>query len=277
MERCDDIYRSLGTRIFSKPKETVVGESSWRDRLDNLYTSGQQKWRVAVHGSKHDATLFETLVRQECKVDAQDQTFIDTALLGGPKVFVVSTMISIMPASPFIFRNYQYQESLQDEDSDDHAMPGSCKHLLWQGVRASSAAPYYLADFTLGPDKWQDGAVTCNNPAMLGVMEARRLWPDKHLDCVVSMGSGTVKSKPRDMSSISRIIDAGSVLVESACSIDRVDESLATLVPLIPGAKYYRFNPIDERCQVELDDTEQSLLQGLGEGMNLFCFRKFLD
>jgi hypothetical protein len=32
---------------------------------------------------------------------------------------------------------------------------------------------------------------------------------------------------------------------------------------LIPGTKYFRFNPIDERCQVELDDTEQGLLQGL--------------
>ena len=52
-------------------------------------------------------------------------------------------------------------------------IPGSCKHLLWQGVRASSAAPYYLADFSLGAEKWQDGAVTCNNPGMLGVMEAR--------------------------------------------------------------------------------------------------------
>jgi hypothetical protein len=44
------------------------------DRLDSLYTSGQQKWRVAVHGSKHDATLFETLVRQECKVETAQGT-----------------------------------------------------------------------------------------------------------------------------------------------------------------------------------------------------------
>jgi hypothetical protein len=41
--------------------------------------------------------------------------------------------------------------------------------------------------------------------------------------------------KVRDMSSISKMIDAGSVLVESACSIDRVDEGLRTLLPLIPG------------------------------------------
>ena len=98
-----------------------------------------------------------------------------------------------MPATPYLFRNYQYPEGMDENDEENSGHPpGSCKHLLWQGVRASSAAPYYLADFSLGADKWQDGAVTCNNPSMLGVMEARRLWPDRPIDCVVSLGSGAV-------------------------------------------------------------------------------------
>ena len=49
-------------------------------------------------------------------------TFIDTALLAGPKVFAVSTLISIMPATPFLFRNYQYPECI-DEDAEDDNIP----------------------------------------------------------------------------------------------------------------------------------------------------------
>jgi len=32
LQRCDDIYKNLGTRIFSKPKASTsdAGESSWR-------------------------------------------------------------------------------------------------------------------------------------------------------------------------------------------------------------------------------------------------------
>lgn len=30
------------------------------------------------------------------------------------------------------------------------AFIGSCKHLVWQAIRASSAAPYYLDDFSDG-------------------------------------------------------------------------------------------------------------------------------
>lgn len=278
LDRCNEIYTDLGTRIFSKSRQADPGESSWRERLDNLYTSGQQTLRVAVRGSKHDASLFEELVRQECRLPTpsdpaskEELPFIDTALLGGPKVFVVSTRISTLPATPFLFRNYQYPEGVDElQAEDDKHPPGSCKHLLWQGVRASSAAPYYLADFSHGEDKFQDGAVTCNNPSMLGVMEARRLWPDRPLECVVSLGSGATPIKPRDMSSISgnsisRMMDAGVVMMESSTSVDRVDESLRTLIPMIPGAKYFRFNPIEERCQVELDDTDPGLLQGLAD------------
>ena len=74
--------------------------------------------------------------------------------------FVVATWASMAPAEPFLFRNYEYShEAAQPADhqpSNDEASlyqcKGSSKHLVWEAVRASSAAPYYLADFTCGPD-----------------------------------------------------------------------------------------------------------------------------
>ena len=328
LDRCDAIYADLGTQIFSKPKDPKTGgegknhlydpygedgeqgssssSSSWRDRLDNLYTSAgtgvQQAWRMGWHLSKHDATLFERLVRQECRLPTpadprgeRDVSFIDSGLLGGPKVFVVSTLVSVIPATPYLFRNYEYPEETipwldpeeeaaaaggrvrgpnpdraRSRSSTSHGasdqIPGSCKHRLWQGVRASSAAPYYLADYQHGNDKWQDGAVTCNNPAMLGVMEARKLWPDRPIDCVVSLGSGVFERRARDASSAlsgGRLNDLQKVVLESCCSVDRVDESLRTLLPMIPGARYFRFNPTDPRCEIELDATDPAQLRGL--------------
>jgi hypothetical protein len=37
-----------------------------------------------------------------------------------------------------------------------------------------------------------------------------------------------------------QVIDTGSVLLESACSVDRVHEALAATLPLVPGCQYYR-------------------------------------
>lgn len=38
-----------------------------------------------------------------------------------------------------------------------------------------------------------------------------------------------------------QVIDTGSVLLESACSVDRVHEALAATLPLVPGCQYYRW------------------------------------
>ncbi len=42
-----------------------------------------------------------------------------------------------------------------------------------QAIRASSAAPYYLDDFLCGEDRFQDGAATANNPAVIALQQVR--------------------------------------------------------------------------------------------------------
>lgn len=33
------------------------------------------------------------------------------------------------------------------------------------------------------------------------------------------------------------------MLIESACSVERVEETLDTLIPMLPEMQYFRFNP----------------------------------
>jgi hypothetical protein len=47
-----------------------------------------------------------------------------------------------------------------------------------QAVRATSAAPYYFDDYlTTDSLRFQDGATTCNNPAVVALQQARLLHP----------------------------------------------------------------------------------------------------
>lgn len=45
----------------------------------------------------------------------------------------------------------------------------------------------------MGGRRYQDGAATANNPALLALAEARALWPDTPVDVLVSLG----RSAPR--------------------------------------------------------------------------------
>ena len=58
--------------------------------------------------------------------------------------FVVATLASACPATPYVFRNYEHPLLSAPHAARIGALPGSSAHEVWQAVRASSAAPYYL-------------------------------------------------------------------------------------------------------------------------------------
>ncbi|XP_009405622.2 phospholipase A I isoform X2 [Musa acuminata AAA Group] len=278
LDQCEDIYKELGKLVFAEPTPKDNEAATWREKLDQLFKSSSQSFRVVVHGSKHSADQFERLLKEMC-ADEDGDLLIESAVKGIPKVFVVSTLVSVTPAQPFLFRNYQYPAGTPESPlgmaespavtaigtaipsaqiaSRRGASIGSCKHRIWEAIRASSAAPYYLDDFSDDVNRWQDGAIVANNPTIFAIREAQLLWPDTRIDCLISIGCGSVPTKVRKGGW--RYLDTGQVLIESACSVDRVEEALDTLLPMIPEVQYFRFNPVDERCDMELDETDPAI------------------
>ncbi|MCO5598027.1 hypothetical protein L7F22_052116 [Adiantum nelumboides] len=303
LDECEEIYTKLGKLVFAQPTPKDNEAATWREKLDQLYKSSSQNFRVVVHGSKflwkkfhfrnpalrslasvdvqHNADEFERLLKEMCAVDEGD-LLIESAVKGIPKVFAVSALVSVMPAQPFVFRNYQYPLgtpetapwtsdgpaasvfgtpatatplSTQTGSNRRSAFIGSCKHRIWEAIRASSAAPYYLDDFSSDMNRWQDGAIVANNPTVIAIREAQLLWPDTRINCLVSIGCGNLPTKPRGKGGW-RYLDTGQVLIESACSVERVEEALDTLLPMLPDIHYFRFNPVDDRCGMELDETD---------------------
>ncbi|KAL4297329.1 hypothetical protein GQ457_12G017790 [Hibiscus cannabinus] len=278
LEQCEEIYKNLGKLVFAEPVPKDNESATWREKFDQLYKSSSQSFRVVVHGSKHSADQFERLLKEMC-ADEDGDLLIESAVKNIPKVFIVSTLVSVAPAQPFLFRNYQYPVGTPEvhlaisESSGitvlgspttgsqigykQTAFIGSCKHNVWQAIRASSAAPYYLDDFSDDVYRWQDGAIVANNPTVFALREAQLLWPDTKIDCIVSIGCCSLPVKARKGGW--RYLDTGQVLIESACSVDRAEEALSILLPMLPEIQYFRFNPVDERCDVELDETDPTV------------------
>ena len=85
------LARSLGQKVFSRPGTAAAREeeTGWKESLYKFYKSGQQSMRVAVYGCKHDAAMFEDLLKEYCLLDpgqALGNAMIDSACLSVPKV-----------------------------------------------------------------------------------------------------------------------------------------------------------------------------------------------
>jgi predicted acylesterase/phospholipase RssA len=85
------------------------------------------------------------------------------------------------------FRFRSYESSWNDIDD--------CP--IWQSCRATSAAPTLFPPMVIGkpPTAFVDGGLGYNNPIWPLVDEARHIWPNRDIGCLVSIGTGMLVSR----------------------------------------------------------------------------------
>jgi len=67
--------------------------------------------------------------------------------------------------------------------------PEGCK--IWQAARATSAAPTFFKRIKIGrKQEYIDGGMGCNNPSEVVLDEAKVLFGDRPIGCLVSIGAG---------------------------------------------------------------------------------------
>jgi len=111
----------------------------------------------------------------------------------------------------------------------------------------------------MGNDKHQDGGCIANNPTAIAVHEAKCLWPDRKIDCIVSMGTGKPPTRENKAGFLERTVME---MIESATSVDRIHELMADTYS---DSVYFRFNPLDERYNCLLDESRKEKLEDMRE------------
>ena len=209
-------------------------------------------------GAKYDAKPLVTSMREgfeSAGVNSEDVMIHGALMPGRPATAIVSTLSSERPLRPYIFRSYQLPPGVKG------LFEGQCRYSWLDALRASSAAPYFFEEFSLGASlRFQDGAIVANNPSIVALQEAQRLWPGRPVDCVVSVGTGKC---PPEMSEARSMYSPLSMMVEAAISTERVAEAVETLAPLIPGASFFRLQVEDRRMAAEIDDISSDVRTGL--------------
>ena len=217
LDEISEIYKNLSIQIFTQ--SALKGTSS-----------------LVWSHSYYDTALWEKLLQEKIG----DQTLISTSRsLDCPKLCILSAVINQSSLSAYVFRNYTLSCHVHSKYDGNH------KHMIWEAVRASAAAPTYFEEFKLGNKLHQDGGILFNNPTAVAIHEARLLWPETPIQCVLSFGTGRTIPLPVDPKNLNSV-SASSwkskfyAVIESATDTEGVHTMLSDL---LPDKIYYRFNP----------------------------------
>lgn len=242
LDRCESLYRNMSLEVFNQNYWWGTGRLVWSHAYyDTSY------WTDAIKRVFEDKTLLET-TRDPCS----------------PKVGAVSVAVNQPTLKPYVFRNYNLPHRVES-----HYF-GSCKHQMWQAVRASGAAPGYFEEFELDGFVHQDGGLMCNNPTAVAIHEAKLLWPNESIQCVVSLGGGRfipqVKEQDQGFSSLKKKILK---VIDSATDTEAVH---TTVQDLLPPNSYFRFNPYLSEW-ITLDESRAEKLDLLKQDAQMYLRR----
>ncbi|KAA8492823.1 Calcium-independent phospholipase A2-gamma [Porphyridium purpureum] len=242
------VAASIG--IMHKSVEEV--EALYRDLIGKIFS------KTPVNGPKllvtkafYDTKVFEQILRRE----AGEYRFMDSrGHSDSNMVFVVSSVMSRNPKQLHLFRNYTYPVGHESR------YEGTPDAMVWEGMRASSAAPTFFSEVRVNGDLHADGAIVANNPAAVALHEVKHIYPGVPIECLVSLGNGgQVKSQleaavPAEVKKSVSWNDILESVISSATSTESVHH---TLSDVLPSEKYFRLNPATRNLEIDETSVEQ--------------------
>jgi hypothetical protein len=131
---------------------------------------------------------------------------------------------------------------------------------IWEAARATSAAPTFFKGMKIGSQIYIDGVMGLNNPTQWLLEEVKHVFPDRHLSCLISIGTGkgdTIALPKQSFFQRNFIpIDVIKAIQRIATDCEEKHEQVMRLFENNPNV-YFRFNVEQGMQTVSLSDWEK--------------------
>jgi len=168
---------------------------------------------------------------------------------------------------PFILRTYDYPEqgdadtfhdnpTVSDAGVGVNLVEGTCSIKLCEAMAATSAVPGVVDRVRINVDGKQmslaDGMLYCNCPLVIAINEARRLYPNRPLGVIFSIGYGHAETE----------------FVNRAVEVARLTSPDLHVQRIIPGEILADFSPLETDLK-KIAIMEEQVRQYVRERVNL--------
>jgi Patatin-like phospholipase len=145
---------------------------------------------------------------------------------------------------------------------------------IWEAAHATSAAPAFFKPITINGVTYSDGGPGWNNPTMEAIFEAHKIWPNRPIGCLLSVGTGLEKaiqlidngSSKSEISYLLRLLtsndsfqsDIAKYCVDSLMSCEKMHRDVSSHPHIIPHMNYFRFNVPQGMSEIGLAEWKKS-------------------
>jgi hypothetical protein len=243
VHECETAYTELSSAVFGKE------QSGKKFRYDVMTLEKNIEKVLAKAGATRETRLFDETPDQHCRT------------------FVIAKRYVALDSPAVLLRSYEVDGT-------------ELQCTILEAARATSAAPTYFPEMKIGCDCYVDGGIGSNNPAHEAVHEARRIWKERKIGCLVSIGtglmepiSGATRTKEQFGNKFGGIIKGMAPLTAEKLSVAQYCTEVATscqavhrdlveseaVLKLAKGGRprYYRFNVTAGMSDVGLQEANK--------------------
>ncbi|KAJ6614232.1 acyl transferase/acyl hydrolase/lysophospholipase, partial [Mycena sp. CBHHK59/15] len=138
------------------------------------------------------------------------------------------------------------------------SIPPAMDCTIWEAARATSAAPTFFKPIEIGPsgrkEAFISGGLGCNNPTAQVLKEAERMFPNRHIACIVSVGTGHQITIGIPNPSVHQHFLQAMAAITTDC--ERTNEELAGRFQRIPNV-YFRLSVEQGMQNINLDEWDR--------------------